>query len=130
MLASIFEDEGLFDKRPCESGCRSANAKYFAGKALIIRRLAGREASEQSIPEQGVYRRCDQVGPERSGTSSAVKMPSGSAESTSVVLRSSREAIAAERNVRCCSYTSISLQYSMTMYRDGRLWSRRKELPR
>ena len=54
MLASIFEDEGLFDKRPCESGCRSANAKYFAGKALIIRRLAGREASEQSIPEQGV----------------------------------------------------------------------------
>ena len=54
MLASIFEDEGLFDERPCESGCRSANAKYFAGKALIIRRLAGREASEQSIPEQGV----------------------------------------------------------------------------
>jgi hypothetical protein len=54
MLASIFEDEGLFDERPCERGCRSANAKYFAGKALIIWRLAGREASEQSIPEQGV----------------------------------------------------------------------------
>ena len=54
MLAPIFEDEGLFDERPCESGCRSANAKYFAGKPLIIWRLAGREASEQSIPEQGV----------------------------------------------------------------------------
>jgi hypothetical protein len=54
MLVSIFEDEGLFDQRPCESGCRSTYTKYFAGKALIIRRLAGREASEQSIPEQGV----------------------------------------------------------------------------
>ena len=54
MLASIFEDEGLFDERPCESGCRSAYTKYFAGKALVIRRLAGREASEQSIPEHGV----------------------------------------------------------------------------
>jgi hypothetical protein len=52
MLASIFEDERLFDERPCQSGRGSANAKYFAGKALIIRRLAGREASEQSIPEQ------------------------------------------------------------------------------
>ena len=54
MLAPIFEDEGLFDERPRESGRRSANAKYFAGKSLIIGRLAGREASEQSIPEQGV----------------------------------------------------------------------------
>jgi hypothetical protein len=54
MLASIFEDEGLFDERPCESGWRSANAKDFAGKPLIVRRLAGRETSEQSIPEQGV----------------------------------------------------------------------------
>ena len=35
------QDEGLFDECPCESGCRSANAKDFAGKALIIRRLAG-----------------------------------------------------------------------------------------
>ena len=52
MLAPIFEDEGLFDERPCESGRRSANAKYFAGKPLIIGLLA-REASEQSIPEQG-----------------------------------------------------------------------------
>ncbi len=54
MFAPIFENEGLFDERPCESGCRSANAEYFAGKPLVIRRLAGREASEQSIPQQDV----------------------------------------------------------------------------
>ena len=54
MLASIFENERLLHERSRESGCRSANAKYFTGKALIIRLLAGREASEQSIPEQGV----------------------------------------------------------------------------
>ena len=51
MLASIFQDERLLHERSCESGCRSANAKYVAGKALIVRRLAGHEASEQSIPE-------------------------------------------------------------------------------
>jgi len=59
MLAPIFEDEGLFDERPCESGRRSANAKYFAGKSLIIGRLAGREASEQFIPEQSVVASAD-----------------------------------------------------------------------
>jgi hypothetical protein len=54
MLAPIFEDEGRFDERPCKSGRRSANPKYFAGKPLIIGRLAGREASEQSISEHVV----------------------------------------------------------------------------
>ena len=50
MLAPIFEDEGLFDERPCESGCRSANTKDFAGKPLVIGRLAGRErASNLSL---------------------------------------------------------------------------------
>src|SRR4029079_19635106 len=67
--------------------------------------------------------RCDQVGPDRSGTSSAVKTPSGSTESTSVALRSFRESILAERDTRCCSYTIISLQYSMTTYRDSLFWS-------
>jgi hypothetical protein len=51
MFAPIFEDESLFDERSCERGRRPANAKYFAGKPLIIGHLARREASEQSIPE-------------------------------------------------------------------------------
>ena len=50
-----------------------------------------------------VDRRCDQVGPNRSGTSRAVKIPIGSTESTSALPRCSRESIAAERYDRCCS---------------------------
>ena len=46
MLVPILEDEGLFDERPRESGRRSANAKHFIGKPLIIGNLTGHEASE------------------------------------------------------------------------------------
>src|SRR6185503_1569366 len=54
MLAPIFEDKGLLHELSCEIRGRSANAKHFGGKPLVVGRLARREASEQSIPDHGV----------------------------------------------------------------------------
>ena len=66
------------------------------------------------------YCRCDHVGPERSGTLRAVKMPIGCTDSIIAVRCASNAATAVERTSRAGSDSSISLQYSMTMYRDAR----------
>jgi len=57
-------------------------------------------------------------------------MPIGSTDSINAVRLASNSASAVERTPRAGSYTSISLQYSITMYRVARFWSLRNELPR
>ena len=84
---------------------------------------AGREVARN-------HPRCDHVGPLLSGTSSAVKTPTGSIDLTISARRASRASITSDRYALCCSYTTISLQYSTTTYLDERFWSRRNELPR
>ena len=104
-LSTIAADHARLERKRIATTLLSINVADLAGHSPGSERVA--------------YSRCDHVGPNRSGTSRAVKTPIGSTDSTNAVRFASNVAIAVERTPRAGSDTSISLQYSMTTYRDA-----------